>query len=156
MNIVKEKHPPLLPTKGGKHLYLPSIGEDRRGEYPYNNNMNELTQKARNLRTNMTDQERKFWAIVRKEQFHNYRFLRQYIIGNYIVDFICREKKIIIEIDGGQHSENVDYDIARTKFLESKGYKVIRFWNNDIDNNISGVYQKLEDVFDIHPPKSSL
>ena len=118
--------------------------------------MNELTQKARNLRTNMTDQERKFWAIVRKEQFHNYRFLRQYIIGNYIVDFICREKKIIIEIDGGQHSENVDYDIARTKFLESKGYKVIRFWNNDIDNNISGVYQKLEDVFDVHPSQPSL
>ena len=112
--------------------------------------MNNLKQNARNLRKHMTSQELKFWAIVKNRQFHNLRFLRQYTIGNYIVDFICRSRKIIIEIDGGQHNQEKDiaYDNNRTAYLESKGYKVYRFWNNDIDNNIEGVYQKLLEIFE--------
>ena len=68
-----------------------------------------------------------------------------------IVDFICREKNIIIELDGGQHNEerNIIYDKERTDYLRSKGYKVIRFWNNDIDNNIEGVYLELEKAFEV-------
>ena len=90
----------------------------------------------------MTKQERILWTFLRKKNINNLKFGRQYSIGNYIVDFICNEKKLIIEIDGGQHNENqnITYDKERTKYLESKGYKVIRFWNNDIDNNIDGVY----------------
>ena len=97
----------------------------------------------------MTKQERKLWNVIKNNQFYGYKFLRQYIIGQYIVDFICREKKIIIEIDGGQHNEeqNIIYDKQRTIFLENLGYKVVRFWNNDIDDNIEGVYQKLQDIF---------
>ena len=104
---------------------------------------------ARQLRNNMTSQELKIWSILKNRQFLGYRFLRQYCIGKYIVDFICREKKIIIEIDGGQHnqSDSIDYDNERTNYLSTKGYKVIRFWNNDIDNNIEGVYLKLKEVF---------
>ncbi len=116
--------------------------------------MKDLTINARNLRKNMTDQERKLWKIIKNKQFYGYRFLRQYIIDNYIVDFVCCEKKIIIEIDGGQHNitENITYDEKRTAYLESVGYTVVRFWNNDIDFNIEGVYQKLQEVFNINNP----
>ncbi len=104
-----------------------------------------IIQRARTLRKNMTKQERILWQFLRKKSINNLKFRRQYPIGKYIVDFICNEKKIIIEIDGGQHNEvkNIAYDKERTKYLESKGYKVIRFWNNDIDNNIEGVYQEI-------------
>ncbi len=111
--------------------------------------MNDLTAKARELRCNLTPQEKILWNILKNRQFYGYRFLRQYIIGNYIVDFICKEKHIIIEIDGGQHNKEKDivYDTKRTKYLNSKGYQVIRFWNNDIDNNIEGVYKILQQTF---------
>lgn len=108
---------------------------------------------ARQLRKNLTPQERKLWNLLRNRQFHNLSFRRQCPIGNYIVDFICRSEKLIIEIDGGQHNidKNINYDEDRTKFLESLGYKVIRFWNNDIDNNISGVIEYLELQISLHP-----
>ena len=109
--------------------------------------MENLKHNARILRNNLTPQEQKIWNLLKNRQFHGFRFLRQYVIGQYIVDFICRSEKIIIEIDGGQHNENIDYDVRRTKYLEMLGYKVIRFWNNEIDNNIDGVYQKLETLF---------
>ena len=107
--------------------------------------MGNFTEKARNLRKNMTPQERKIWSFLRKRSVNNMKFRRQYPIGSYIVDFICHEKMLIIEVDGGQHNENenIEYDKKRTSFLESKGFKVIRFWNNEIDNNIEGVYQEI-------------
>ena len=113
--------------------------------------MSNQIEKSRELRKNMTFQERKLWNIIKNRQFFNYRFRRQFPIGSYIVDFICREKKIIIEIDGGQHNEqiNIEYDNKRTKYLKSEGYNVIRFWNNEIDNNIEGVYERLKHVFGI-------
>jgi len=123
--------------------------------------MKEQIDKSRELRKNMTSQERKLWSIIRNRQFFGYRFRRQFPIGQYIVDFICREKKIIIEIDGGQHNEikNIQYDNKRTEYLISEGYKVIRFWNNDVDKNIYGVYEKLKEVFEIGknitPPQPS-
>lgn len=105
--------------------------------------MKKNTNLARNLRKNLTPQERKLWNMLRNHQFYGYEFRRQYPIGDYIVDFICREKKIIVEIDGGQHNEqnNIQYDIKRTEFLHSIGYKVLRFWNNEVDNNIEGVFE---------------
>jgi len=114
--------------------------------------MNNLRENAKFLRKNMTQQEQKIWSVIRNRQFYGFRFLRQYVIGSYIVDFICRERNIIIEIDGGQHntSESIVYDEERTKYLETKGYKIIRFWNCDIDNNIEGVYEELKKFFDIH------
>ena len=100
---------------------------------------------ARKLRNNMTEQEKKLWFYLRKRFINNYRFRRQHPIGEYIIDFICKEKKLIIEIDGGQHNtlEAKEYDDTRTKFLESKGYKVVRFWNCDIDNNIESVLDSI-------------
>ena len=108
--------------------------------------MNEFTQKARLLRKNLTPQEQKLWNILKNKQFYGYKFLRQYPIKPYIVDFICREAKIIIEIDGGQHNQvkDIAYDKVRTDYLNKLGYKVIRFWNNDIDMNPEGVYKVLQ------------
>ena len=95
-----------------------------------------LTVLSRNLRNYPTDTERFLWYHL-KNKFPGIHFRRQFPIGNYIVDFACRSKKIVIEIDGGQHNEenNIEYDKTRTEYLNSKGYKVIRFWNNEIDQN---------------------
>lgn len=102
---------------------------------------------ARNLRKNMTPQEHKLWKILRNRQFKNLAFKRQYPIGNYIVDFICKEKWLIIEIDGGQHNtpEAIEYDNNRTEYLESRGFTVLRFWNNEIDNELDGVFFKIDE-----------
>ena len=113
--------------------------------------MNIINQNARELRKNMTKQERILWNILKDKQFYGYKFRRQHPIENYIVDFICREEKIIIEIDGGQHNQpsDIEYDKKRTLFLESQGYTVIRFWNNDIDKNLDGVFKELQKVFKV-------
>ena len=104
--------------------------------------MDEKYQIARKLRKNSTIQERKLWQLLRNRNFNNLKFKRQFPIGEYIVDFVCEEKKIIIELDGGQHNspENIKLDNIRTEFLESKGYKVLRIWNRDFNENLDGVY----------------
>ena len=111
----------------------------------YNQTMQEKYIRARKLRNNMTEQEKKLWYYLRKRFINNCRFRRQYPIGNYIVDFICREKNLIIELDGGQHNQehSIIYDNERTKYLESKGYRVIRFWNNDVDTSIETVLNQI-------------
>ena len=113
--------------------------------------LKENLEKAKELRKNMTPQERKLWNILRNHQFYGYEIRRQYPIDKYIVDFICRNKKIIIEIDGGQHNEKeaLEYDEKRSADLGKLGYKVIRFWNNDIDKNLDGVYKILQKEFEI-------
>ena len=104
------------------------------------------TSRARLLRKNQTPQESKLWKLLRNRNFHGLKFKRQHPVGKYIVDFVCIDKKIIIEIDGGQHTtpDKIKTDTSRTLDLESKGYKVIRFWNNEIDNNFEGVYLTLQ------------
>ncbi len=100
---------------------------------------------ARHLRRNMTPQEIKFWNLVRNSKFMNIKFKRQYKIGKYIVDFVAIQKMLIIELDGGGHNtpEQQKYDEERTKYLMSRGFKILRFWNNDIDNNIDGVFETI-------------
>ena len=114
--------------------------------------MNNKTILARNLRKNSTIQERRLWNLLKNRQFHNLKFKRQQPIGDYIVDFICKEAKIIIEIDGGQHNEpeNIEYDKTRTEYLNTLGYKVIRFWNNEIYENIEGVLLRLKEEINPH------
>ena len=114
--------------------------------------MNNKTILARNLRKNSTIQERRLWNLLKNRQFHNLKFKRQQPIGDYIVDFICKEAKIIIEIDGGQHNEpeNIEYDKTRTEYLNTLGYKVVRFWNNEIYENIEGVVLRLKEEINPH------
>jgi len=103
-------------------------------------------QRNRKLRKDSTPQEIILWSRIRSKGFRDLKFRRQYLIGNYIVDFICLEKKLIIELDGWQHKEEnwERYDEERTKYLERQGFKVIRFWNNEINNNLVGVFLKIE------------
>jgi very-short-patch-repair endonuclease len=95
--------------------------------------------RAQALRKNPTDAERKLWAHLRLRQLGEYKFRRQHPLGPYIVDFICIEKKLIIEVDGGQHDDNKFYDSKRDKWLENKGFTVLRFWNNEVLTYIENV-----------------
>ena len=94
--------------------------------------------RAGNLRKNMTPAEKKLWAYLRRSQL-GFRFRRQHAIGNFIIDFCCIKKKLIVELDGSQHLDMQEYDEDRTEHLQSRGYRVIRFWNNDVMNDIDGV-----------------
>jgi adenine-specific DNA-methyltransferase len=91
-----------------------------------------LKTKARQLRKNQTDAEKLLWSRLRRRQVGNNKFRRQHAIGPYIVDFVCLSGKLIIELDGGQHAEQAAYDERRTAFLESEGFKVLRFWNTEV------------------------
>ena len=97
------------------------------------------TANARSLRGDMTDVERLLWRALRDKQLNGHRFRRQHPIGSYITDFACIEEKIIIELDGGQHQEQQEHDEQRTAFLQAHGWQVVRFWNNDVLNNVDGV-----------------
>ena len=97
------------------------------------------TARARQLRKNLTDAERALWKILRKRQVSGCRFRRQAPIGPYIVDFVCFDNRLIIEVDGGQHTEQEAYDTARTEWLEAGGFRVIRFWNNQVLEEMDAV-----------------
>jgi very-short-patch-repair endonuclease len=94
--------------------------------------------RAAALRQRQTDAERRMWLLLRDRRLARLKFRRQQPIGNYIVDLFCAAKGLIIELDGGQHNDNPD-DERRTAWLESRGYKVLRFWNNDVLKNKEGV-----------------
>jgi very-short-patch-repair endonuclease len=106
---------------------------------------------AKVLRKNFTDSERLLWKYLRAKQLEGCKFRRQEPIGKYIVDFVCQEKQIIIEVDGGQHSEEQERDSKRDSWLQGQGYKVLRFWNNEVLTNIEGVLEIIRVNFK-HPP----
>lgn len=105
-----------------------------------------LKDRRRELRRNQTDAERAFWAKVRNKQFLGMKFFRQYSFGSYILDFYCPEKKLAVELDGGQHnqSEGREYDAIRTNYLNAHGVEVVRFWNNEVLVEIDAVLARLE------------
>ena len=105
---------------------------------------------SRELRQNSTDVEKILWYYLRNNQLNGYKFRRQEAIDKYIVDFVCFEKKLIIELDGGQHNENdnITKDNERTKFLENNNFKVLRFWNNEIIENIENVLNKIYETLE--------
>ena len=95
-----------------------------------------MQQRARDLRSNLTDTERLLWRHLRSRRLADNKFRRQQVIGPYIVDFVCFERKLIVELDGGQHAESVAYDHRRTAFLTTAGFRVMRFWNNEVLGNV--------------------
>jgi len=101
--------------------------------------------RAQALRKCLTPQEYKLWQLLRGNKLNNTKFKRQYPLGKYIVDFVCIEKMLVIEIDGGGHNtdKQIKFDINRTSYLNSRGFKVIRFWNNEVDSNIDGVIEQI-------------
>ena len=89
------------------------------------------------LRQNATECEKQLWAALRNRQLDGFKFRRQATIGPYVVDLLCAEHRLIVEVDGGQHSDEAD--LSRTRFLEGQGYSVIRFWNHEVIENLDGV-----------------
>jgi very-short-patch-repair endonuclease len=92
--------------------------------------LNQGLQRA--LRKNMSDAERKMWEGLRRRQISGYKFRRQHPYDRYILDFVCLDRKLVIEIDGGQHSESIRYDEERTQLLTRAGFRVLRFWNHEV------------------------
>jgi very-short-patch-repair endonuclease len=89
----------------------------------------------------MTEAERALWRRLRKRQLKGCLFRRQFALGRYIVDFVCLQQRLIIEIDGGQHNDQQTYDAKRTTWLEAQGYRVLRFWSNDVLERIDAVVE---------------
>jgi len=102
-----------------------------------------LTEVAKDLRKSMTDAERVLWLRLKAKQLGELKFRRQEQIGRFIADFVCFERGIIIEADGGQHAIEREKDEERTQWLKSQGFTVLRFWNNDILTNIEGVMEAI-------------
>ena len=95
------------------------------------------------LRRNQTDAERPLWKHLRDRRFEGFKFRRQRPLGRYIVDLICLEERLIVEVDGGQHSGRQMYDSERDQWLGSQGYRVLRFWNNQVLNEIDAVKEAI-------------
>lgn len=111
-----------------------------------------LKKFQKTLRTNQTDAESRLWYHLRSRRFQGWKFRRQHLLQGYIVDFICLRRKLVIELDGGQHANQIAHDTHRTKVIEKEGFKVIRFWNNDVLSNLDGVLEMILNT--PHPPQS--
>jgi very-short-patch-repair endonuclease len=98
---------------------------------------------ARSLRQQMSEAERRLWYLLRRKQLEGFRFRRQEPIGHYITDFACLKERLVIEVDGGSHVDSQAYDTTRTAWLEAKGFRVLRFWNNDALGNQEAVIEQI-------------
>ncbi len=108
-----------------------------------------MRRPARKLRKRQTEAERRLWQRLRNRRLGGYKFRRQHPIGRFIVDFGCLEKRLVVEVDGGQHSWRVEDDALRTSKLEASGFMALRFWNNDVlgrmDEILGAIHAKLEE-----------
>lgn len=100
-------------------------------------------QHARSLRNQQTDAEARLWYHLRAHRFLGLKFKRQQPIGPYIVDFICMQKGLVIELDGGQHAQTQDYDAQRSAYLRAQGFHVLRFWNDEVLTNTEAVLERI-------------
>ncbi len=138
------RNPPLPPGEGrGEGTRSPKLSMDEI-----------LLSRVRDLRRNATDAEKLLWSILRNRQLGGFKFRRQHPIKPYIADFLNEEVKLIIELDGGQHAQDMQQskDEKRTKFLEHKGYHVLRFWNNDVLQNIEAVIETIFEALSVQDP----
>src|SRR5689334_10195341 len=108
--------------------------------------------KARRLRGNMTDVEKRLWYLLRRGQFEGVKFRRQVPIGPYIVDFASLSQRLVVELDGGQHDSQREKDARRTAYLEAEGYRVMRFWNNEVLENLDFVLATIGGACGATPP----
>ncbi|WP_420347206.1 endonuclease domain-containing protein [Pelagibius sp.] len=104
------------------------------------------SKNARALRRQMTDAERTLWAALRRRQIDGLRFRRQVPLGRFIVDFACYDARLVIELDGGQHAGRQQEDTVRMQWLEARGFRVLRFWNSEIGENLEAVLEAIRDA----------
>jgi very-short-patch-repair endonuclease len=109
------------------------------------------TARARRLRKATTDAEAALWYRLRSRRLNGYKFVRQEPIGQYTVDFICRESRLIVEVDGGQHADNAR-DVVRDKWIADRNYRILRFWNNDVLGNVASVLEIIATTLAEPPP----
>ncbi|WP_020484323.1 endonuclease domain-containing protein [Methylomonas sp. MK1] len=102
-----------------------------------------MKELARSLRKNQTNAEQVIWQQIRNRQLLGYKFRRQQVIGPFIVDFVCLEPKLVIEIDGGQHADQKQYDQDRSHYLQQLGYRVLRFWNHEVLQDTPAVMEAI-------------
>ena len=115
--------------------------------------MANTTTTARRLRRQQTDAERTIWFRLRGRRLAGWKFKRQVPIDRFVVDFVCADAKMIVELDGGQHAERTPQDEERTRTLESMGYLVLRFWNNDVMRNTEGVLEEILNTLSQQSPE---
>ncbi len=113
-----------------------------------------LLARARQMRSEATDAERKLWAHLRRKNL-GVKFKRQYVVRGYIVDFCCPERRLIVELDGGQHAETLAYDERRSSLLAQDRFRVLRFWNSDVLQNIEGVLESIVQALQTPSPPPS-
>src|SRR4030065_933105 len=111
---------------------------------------------ARSLRSNQTDAERLVWRHLRAGRLEGHKFKRQQPLGPYIADFVCFKAMLVVELDGGQHADQVNEDAERTRWLTSQGYRVLRFWNNELIENMEGVWAVISAALSPSPQPSPL
>jgi len=114
-----------------------------------------LVERARRLRKESTDAEKRLWLHLRAHRYGGHKFKRQQPIGRYIVDFACFDARLVIEIDGGQHADAARSDSIRDAWLAREGFRVLRFWNNEVLENTEGVMQKILSSLDAPSPRPS-
>jgi len=110
-----------------------------------------MLNNAKALRSNQTKAEERLWYHLRAHRFMGLKFKRQKPMGRYVVDFVCLERRLIIELDGGQHAEQTTYDQQRDAWLRSQGYAMLRFWNNDVMQQLDGVLEKIRSALSPNP-----
>jgi very-short-patch-repair endonuclease len=115
----------------------------------------EALARVRRLRREMTDAEKLLWSRLRNRRLAGFKFKSQEWVGPYIADFYCWEAKLIVELDGSQHGERVGYDQERSRWLKSKGFRVIRFWNNQVTEELDGVLEAIAAVLKERVPSPS-
>jgi very-short-patch-repair endonuclease len=111
-------------------------------------NVSILKERARHLRRDQTDAEHRLWARLRSRQLSGFKFRRQFVVGHFITDFCCFEQRLVVELDGGQHASRTATEETRSTFLRSRGYRVLRFWDNEVFENIDAVLQQIAQVLD--------
>ncbi len=164
----RDPHPnPLPPRERGLSTSPPSlVGRELEGGSKLNRIQPSTTRKAREFRRNATPAENLLWKHLRKTQVEKYKFTRQHPIGPYIVDFCCRSSRLVIELDGEHHATQKEPDTGRQQYLEAQDYRVIRFWNNEVFENLEGVLFRIVEELeatdvplaatDIHPHPNPL
>jgi very-short-patch-repair endonuclease len=108
--------------------------------------------RARSLRQNMTEAEIRVWQMLRAHRMNGHKFRRQVPIGRYIADFVCHEARLVVEIDGGQHDSSSPRETERSGFLQQEGYRILRFWNNEVLANPDGVCETIVNELAASPP----
>jgi very-short-patch-repair endonuclease len=114
--------------------------------------MDIIRSHAKQLRRQLTREERRLWTLLRSRRLSQYKFRRQHPVDNYILDFACCEARLAVELDGGQHDERQEYDRRRTLWLNKRGWRVLRFWNNELLNNEEAVLERIIETLHTHLP----